>query len=153
MRAALADAHASKAGADPQEAQGDTRDRRGTDADAFLALAPNSSFVLLIDGLLLMFAVMRMFPEQEAVTLVPLAVLSSMSCSSSAQVSEWAEDSDKSRPWGTLPAAPHAADPCGIQGCLILGAFDAPDRRMLKTRKMGAPKLGKKCIWCSERQP
>lgn len=116
VHAALADAHASKAGSDPPEAQGDTRDKRGTDADAFLVLALNSSFVPLIDCLLPMFSIMRMFSEQEVMSLVPLASLSS----SSAQVSEWAWGSRGSGPRGTLPSAPDAADLCKIQVCLIL---------------------------------
>lgn len=93
VHAAPADGPASKAGSDPQEAQGDTCDKRETDADVFLVLALNSSFVPLIDCLLPMFSVMRMFSEQVATTLVPLASLSSISCLSSAQVSEWAWDS------------------------------------------------------------
>ena len=119
VHAALTDAHASKAGSDPQEAQGDTRDKRGTDADAFLVLALNSSFVPLIDCLLPRFSVMRRFSEQEAMTLVPLASLSLISCLSSAQVSEWARDSHRPRVWGTLPLTPDAADLCRIQVCLI----------------------------------
>jgi len=120
VHAALASARASKAGSDPPEGQGDTHDKRGTDADAFLVLAPNSFFVLLIDCLLLTFSIMRMFSEQKAVTLMPLAVLSSISCSSSAQVSEWAQHSHRSRPWGTLPSTFNAADLCRFQVCLIL---------------------------------
>lgn len=118
VHAALANACASKAVSDPQEAQGDTHDRRGTDADVFLVLALNSPFVLLIDYLLLMFSVMRMVSEQEAVTLVPLASPSSISCFSSTQVSGQAWDSHRSRPWGKLPSAPDAVDLCRIQVCL-----------------------------------
>lgn len=73
VHAALTNAFVSKAGSDPQEAQGDTGDKRETNADAFVVLALNSSFVPLIDCLLPMFSVARMFPEQEAMTLVPLA--------------------------------------------------------------------------------
>lgn len=83
LRAALADAHASKAGSDPPEAQGDPCDKRGTEADAFLVLALNSSFVPLIDCLLPMFSVTRVFSEQEAMTLLPLASLGSSSGSGS----------------------------------------------------------------------
>lgn len=77
-------AFASKARSDLQEAQGDTGDKREINADAFVVLALNSSFVPLIDCLLQMFSVARMFPEQEAMTLVPLASLSSINFLSSA---------------------------------------------------------------------
>lgn len=98
--AAFTDAYASKARSDPQEAQGDTHDKRQTDADAFVVLALNSSFVPLIDCLLLMFSVTRMFSEQKAMTLVPLMSLSSTSRLSFAQVSEWARDSHRPQTMG-----------------------------------------------------
>lgn len=86
-----------KAGSDPQEAQGDICDGRGTDADVFQVLSLNSSFVPLIDCLLPMFSVMRVFSEREAVTLGPLASLSSISCLGSAHVSEWDQGSCRHR--------------------------------------------------------
>lgn len=57
VHAAFTDAYALKAGSDPQEAQGDTHEKRGTDADALVVLALNSSFVPLIDCLLLTLSV------------------------------------------------------------------------------------------------
>lgn len=74
-------------GSDLQDAQGDIHDKRGTDGAVSLVLALNSSFVLLIDcfPLILMLSVVRMFPEQEAVMLVPLSVLNSINCTKSGE--------------------------------------------------------------------
>lgn len=80
MHAVLTDAYALRTGSDLQETPGDTHDKTGTDAAAFLVLALISSFVPLIDCLLpiLMFSVMRMFSEQEAVALVLSALLNEL---------------------------------------------------------------------------
>lgn len=109
-----------------QEAQGDSGDKRETNADAFVVLALNSSFVPLIDCLLPMFSVARMFPEQEAMTLVPLASLSSINCLSSATSARVGLGLPQTQV-GTLPPAPNAADLCRIQVGLILLASDAAD--------------------------
>lgn len=126
VHAALADAFASKAGSDPQEAQGDTGDKRETNADACVVLALNSSFVPLIDCLLLLFSVARMFPEQEAVTLVPLASLSSINCSSPATSVRVGLRLPHTQVGPSSPA-PEAADLCRIQVGLILLASGAAE--------------------------
>lgn len=126
VHAALANTFALKAGSDPQEAQGDTEDKRETNADAFVVLALNSSFVPLVDCLLSLFSVARMFPEQEAMTLVPLASLSSINCLSSATRVRVGPGLPQTQ-MGTLPPAPDAADFFRIQVGLILFASDAAD--------------------------
>lgn len=133
VHAALTKAFALKAGSDPREAQGDTGDTREKNADVFVVLALNSSFVPLIDCLLPMFSVARMFPEQEAVTLVPLASLSSINCLSSATSVRVGPGPPQTQV-GTLPPAPDAAELCRIQVGLILLVSDAADGECYKLR-------------------
>lgn len=143
VHAALADAYASKAGSDPQEVQGDTHDKRGTDADVFLS--PGSEHFFCSSNWL--FATNVFYNED-----VFWAGGNDTCALAQSQLNKllelctgikWIWDSHTPRLWAILPSAPDAADLCRIQVVLFHRDF------MLLTGEWW--QLAKN-IYCSERQ-